>query len=282
MRRILRALGIHSEEENVTEEDIKTVVQEGHEQGLLEADEATMIGNVIELGETAARDIMTHRRSITAISADTPLRQAVDMILSEKNSRFPVYGEDIDDIRGILYLRDAVSCRESGRHDNDPIGQIPGLLREAHFTPETRSVRLLLQEMQRDKWHMTLVVDEYGQTCGLITMEDILEEIVGDIYDEYDEAEEFITPMEGGVYVLKGMTPLEDVAEKLHISCDENFDTLNGLLISLLNRIPAEGERLTVTYGGYSFQILQVNNKMIQTVRAVPEASSEADLRSGS
>lgn len=271
LRRLLRSLGIHNED-NVTEEDIMTVVKEGHEQGLLEADEVTMIDNVIELGETEARDIMTHRRSIVAISADTPLSQAVDMILKESNSRFPVYGEDIDDIRGILYLRDAVSIRENGGHDDEPIGQIPGLLREANFTPETRSVRLLLKEMQRDKRHMTLVVDEYGQTTGLITMEDILEEIVGDIYDEYDETEIFITPLEGGAYLLKGLAPLEEVAKRLSITYDENFDTLNGLLISLLDRIPAEGERPVVTYEGYSFHILQVKDKMIQTVKAVPTA----------
>lgn len=271
MRRILRTLGIHTEDENVTEEDIKTVVQEGHEQGLLEAEEAAMINNIMELGETEAKDIMTHRRHIRALAADTPLCRAVDVILSESNSRFPVYGEDIDDIVGVLYLRDAVICRENGQHNNEPIGHIPGLLRDAHFTPETRSVRLLLQEMQRDKQHLTLVVDEYGQTSGLITMEDILEEIVGDIFDEYDKAEVFITPLEGGVYLLKGMAPLQDVAETLHISYDENFDTLNGLLISLLNRIPAEGERPVVTYEGYAFHIIQVKNKMIQLVRAAPE-----------
>lgn len=277
MRRVLRALGIHTEDDNVTEEDIRTMVQEGHEQGLLEADVAAMINNIVELSETEVKDIMIHRRNITAISADTPLDRAVDVILSENNSRFPVYGKDIDDIRGILYLRDAVICREGGQHDGEEIGQIPGLLREAHFTPETRSVRVLLQEMRRDKQHMALVVDEYGQTCGLITMEDILEEIVGDILDEYDEAQVYITALEGGAYMLKGMAPLDEVAERLHISCDENYDTLNGLLISLLDRIPAEGEKLTVTYGGYLFHIIQVKNKMIQMVRAVPEAKPAKD-----
>lgn len=274
LRRLLRVLGVHTEEDNVTEEDIKTVVKEGHEQGLLEADEAAMIGNIIELDETEASDIMTHRRNVVALSADTPLQKAVDLILNEKYSRFPVYGEDIDDIRGILYLRDAVICRERGGHDDEPIGQIPDLLRTAHFTPETRSVRLLLKEMQRDKQHMTLVVDEYGQTCGIITMEDVLEEIVGDIFDEYDEAEVFINALEGGIFLLKGMAPLEDVAEKLHITCDENFETLNGWLISLLDRIPAEGERPVVTYEGYSFHILQIKNKMIQMVRAIPVTGS--------
>lgn len=135
-------------------------------------------------------------------------------------------------------------------------------------------MRLLLKEMQRDKQHMTLVVDEYGQTCGIITMEDVLEEIVGDIFDEYDEAEVFINALEGGIFLLKGMAPLEDVAEKLHITCDENFETLNGWLISLLDRIPAEGERPVVTYEGYSFHILQIKNKMIQMVRAIPITGS--------
>lgn len=270
LRRVLRALGLQTEDDNVTEEDIKTVVQEGREQGLLEADEARMINNIVGMGETEAGDIMTHRRSVSALPADLTLKQALESMLRETNSRFPVYGESLDDIKGILYLRDAVVCREQGDKDDTPIGEIPGLLRAAHFTPETRSVRLLLQEMQKDKQHMTLVVDEYGQTAGLITMEDILEEIVGDIYDEYDEAEVFITQMEGGVFLLKGMAPLEEVAEQLGITCDENYDTLNGLLISELDRIPADGERCEVTYGGYIFHILQVKDKMIQIVRAVP------------
>lgn len=278
LRRLLRTLGIHTEDDNVTEEDIRTVVQEGREQGLLESDAARMMENVLELDETEAKDIMIHRRHITAIAADTPLKEAVERILEERYSRFPVYGEDIDDIRGILHLRDAVTCREEGRYNEEPVGQIPGLLRDAHFTLETRSVRVLLQEMQRDKQHMTLVADEYGQTCGLITMEDILEEIVGDIQDEYDEDEVYITPQEGGAYLLKGMAPLSQVAERLKIGCDENFDTLNGLLVSLLDRIPSEGERPVVTYEGYSFYILQVKNKMIQTVRAVPEKRQEPVL----
>jgi putative hemolysin len=275
LRRILRALGLQTEEDTVTQEDIKTVVQEGREQGLLEADEARMIDNIVGMGETEAGDIMTHRRSMVALSADTTLGQALETMLEETNSRFPVYGNNLDDIRGILYLRDAVICREKGENKDTPIGEIPGLLREAHFTPETRSVRLLLQEMQKDKQHMTLVVDEYGQTVGLITMEDILEEIVGDIYDEYDQAEVMITPLEGGAYLLQGLTPLEDVAEQLGISYDENFDTLNGLLISELDRIPADGERFDVTYQGYVFHVLQVKNKMIQVVRAVPLPKDE-------
>lgn len=270
LRRVLRALGLQTEEDNITEEDIKTLVQEGREQGLLEADEARMINNIVGMSETEAGDIMTHRRSIVAFPADLTLKQALDAMLAENNSRFPVYGENLDDIKGILYLRDAVICREEGDKNDTPIGCIPGLLREAHFTPERRSVRLLLQEMQKDKQHMTLVVDEYGQTAGLITMEDILEEIVGDIYDEYDEAEIFITPQEGGAFLLKGLAPLEDVAEQLGIACDENYDTLNGLLVSELDRIPSDGERYDVTYGGYLFHILQVKNKMIQLVRAVP------------
>lgn len=275
LRRVLRALGLQTEEDNVTEEDIKTVVQEGREQGLLEADEARMINNIIGLGETEAGDIMTHRRSVAALPADMTLKQALERMLEETNSRFPVYGESLDDIKGILYLRDAAVCRERGGQDDVPIGEIPGLLREAHFTPETRSVRLLLQEMQKDKQHMTLVVDEYGQTAGVITMEDILEEIVGDIYDEYDEAEVFITQTEGGAFLLKGMAPLEEVSEQLGIACDEDYDTLNGFLISKLDRIPADGERCEVTCGGYIFHILQVKDKMIQVVRAVPLPEKE-------
>ena len=285
MRRILRTLGIHTEDENVTEEDIKTVVKEGHEQGLLEAEEAVMINNVIELGETEARDIMTHRRHIRALGMDTPLKKAVDIILSERNSRFPVYGEDIDDVRGVLYLRDAVICREGGQHDNEPIGQIPGLLRDAHFTPETRSVRLLLQEMQRDKQHLTLAVDEYGQTAGIVAMEDILEEIVGNIFDEYDEEETVIVSQGDGSYLMSGMASFEQVRQILDISQEEGeFETLNGFLISLIGKIPAEHEKFELEFQGWEFRVESVRDKMIHTVKVAkaPEKETPEQTEDGS
>ena len=270
---VLKGFGVDmtADDENVTEEDIMSMVNEGHEQGVLEAGETEMITNIFQLGDKEAWDIMTHRTNMVVLSADTTLREAVDFILKEgTNTRYPVYGEDIDDIVGILHLRDAMAYFEKPENKDRQLIEIPGLLREASFIPETRSIDTLFKEMQSNKIHMEIVVDEYGQTAGLLTMEDILEEIVGNIMDEYDQEEEFITPLEDGSFSMSGMTLLEDVTDALSIRFSEEdsdtYDTLNGFLISRLDRIPQEHEKPLVEFAGYRFQVTKVGNKMIESV----------------
>ena len=269
---ILR-VDISNENENVTEEEIMSMVNEGHEQGVLEAREAQMITNIFELDDKQASDIMTHRTSLVAIDGEMPLKDALDFILKEgKNSRYPVYEEDIDNIIGILHMKDAMIFAENKKRNGLPIGKIPGLLREAHFIPETKNLDMLFREMQSQKIHMEIVVDEYGQTSGIVTMEDILEEIVGNILDEYDAEEEYISALEDG-FVLNGMTPLEEVEEALGITfCEEDkdsYDTLNGFLVSRLGHIPKKDEKSEVSYGGYVFRILSLENKTIRSVKAM-------------
>ncbi|MBT9779366.1 DUF21 domain-containing protein [Clostridium sp. MCC353] len=281
----LKLVGIdpNSEDDNVTEEDIMSMVNEGHEHGVLEASEAEMITNIFEFDDKEASDIMTHRKNIVALDASMTLKDAVRFILKVgNNSRYPVFEKDIDDIIGILHMKDALIYSENHDMDNQEIGKIDGLLREAHFIPETRNINSLFKEMQSQKIHMEIVVDEYGQTAGIVTMEDILEEIVGNIMDEYDVDETFITPMEGGAFELSGMTPLEDVAEALSIEFGEEdydtYDTLNGFLISKLDRIPQENEDSEISFGGYLFKILKVENKMIHSVKAsriLPEEEAQ-------
>lgn len=278
----LKLIGIDmmSDSENVTEEDIMSMVNEGHEQGVLEAREAEMITNIFELDDKEAGDIMTHRKNLVALDGAMTLREAVDFILKEGyNSRYPVYEEDIDDITGILHMKDALIAAENLQNLAVPIKDIAGLLREAHFIPETRNIDSLFKEMQSQKIHMVIVVDEYGQTAGIVTMEDILEEIVGNIMDEYDVDEEFIAQSEDGSYIISGMAPLEDVAKALDIEFDEEdydaYDTINGFLISRLDRIPQEDEQTEVEYREYRFKILQVENKMIHTIRVQKTALQE-------
>ncbi len=280
---VLKAFGadLSQKEENVTEEDIMSMVNEGHEQGVLEAGETEMITNIFELGDKEACDIMTHRTNMTALEGTMPLKDAVHFILNEGvNTRYPVYGEDIDDIIGILHFRDAMACAAHGDKKDWLIKDIPGLLREATFIPETKGIDVLFKEMQSRKIHMVIVVDEYGQTAGLLTIEDILEEIVGNILDEYDEEEEFITPVGDGTYVMNGLTPLDDVMDTLDIEfADEDYDTydtLNGFLLSRLERIPQEHEKPEVEFSGYCFKVMQAGNKMIESVLVSP-ASSEKD-----
>ena len=283
----LKLIGIDmmSDNENVTEEDIMSMVNEGHEQGVLEAREAEMITNIFELDDKDAGDIMTHRKNLVALDGSMTLKEAVNFILKEGyNSRYPVYEKDIDDITGILHMKDALIAAENGGNASVPICEIEGLLREAHFIPETRNIDSLFKEMQSQKIHMVIVVDEYGQTAGIVTMEDILEEIVGSIMDEYDVDEEFIAESEDGSYIVSGMTPLDEVAKTLDIEFEEDdydsYDTINGFLISRLDRIPQEGEQTEVEYEGYGFKILQVENKMIHTIR-VQRLAPPPDTPSG-
>ena len=285
---VLRPMGIdpNSDDDNVTEEDIMLMVNEGHEQGVLEAGEAEMITNIFELNDKEAGDIMTHRTNLVALDASMTLNDAVTYILTESiNSRFPVYEKDIDDIVGILHMRDALVYAEKEEHRKKAIKDLDGLLREPHFIPETRHIDTLFKEMQSQKIHMEIVVDEYGQTAGIVTMEDILEEIVGNILDEYDEDEDFISKRDDGSFIFDGLTPLDDVAEALEIEFEEedydNYDTLNGFLISKLDRIPKEGEQPEVKYGGYDFKVLSVENKMIHAVMALPCETEDADGEAG-
>lgn len=268
----LAGIDMHANEDNVTEEDIMSMVNEGHEQGVLEASEAEMITNIFELDDKEAGDIMTHRKNVEALDGTSTLREAVCFILTEgKNSRYPVYQEDMNDIIGILHMKDAAIFADKHEFDDQPIGHIPGLLREAHFIPETRNIKTLFKEMQSQKIHMEIVVDEYGQTAGIVTMEDILEEIVGNILDEYDVDEEYVVQSGDEDYIMDGLTLLDDVAETLSIKFeDEDYDTINGFLISKLDRIPQEDEDSEVEYGGYKFKIISVENKMIRSIRVSP------------
>ncbi len=290
---ILRLMGVDldADSENVTEEDIMSMVNEGHEQGVLEASEAEMITNIFELNDKEAGDIMTHRTGLVAIDGDSSLAEAIQFILQEGiNSRYPVYEGDIDNIVGILHMKDALILAQDETQKDRPVSRIPGLLREANFVPETKNVDALFKEMQSRKLQMSIVVDEYGQTAGIVTMEDILEEIVGNLQDEYDEEEEQIVTAEEG-FILDGLTRLEEVEEALEIEFAEedhdNFDTLNGFLVSKLGRIPQEGQNLEVEYEGYEFKVLSLDNRVIGSVRALkkpmaegsedePEASQEA------
>lgn len=281
---LLRAAGMDpsSQEEGVTEEDIMSMVNEGHEQGVLEASEAEMITNIFELGDKRAEDVMTHRKNVVLLDGSMTLKEAVRFILEEGNhSRFPVYGDNTDDILGVVHLRDVMVWAEKKACENIPIREIPDLMMEAKFIPESRSVDSLFREMQSQKIHMAIVVDEYGQLSGIVTMEDILEEIVGNIQDEYDREEELIRPLGNGAFLISGMASLEDVSEALGIQFteeeEEDYDTLSGLLISLLDRIPGEDERPVIPCGGYDFQVERVEHKRIASVRAVPAHKEQSD-----
>lgn len=266
---LLRIFGLRNMEEqaDVTEEEIISMVNEGHEHGVLEAGEVEMITNIFEFGDKKANDIMTHRNNIMALDSATPFKDALGYMLKESNSRYPVFEENLDHVIGVLYLKDAMRIHTSNESLNQPIGIVKGLLREAVFVPETKNIDDLFRSMQSQKNQMVIVMDEYGQTSGLVTMEDILEEIVGNIMDEYDPEENHIQKKGDNEYMIEGMMRLEDLEERFGISFGETeFDTLNGYLISKLDRIPDEDENSEVEIEGYTFKIIKVEKNVIQSV----------------
>lgn len=266
---LLMLFGIKSKTDSVdvTEDEILSMVNEGHEQGVLLESEAKMITNIFEFCDKEAHDIMTNRQNISALPSDVKLKEAIHIMLEGNYSRYPVYEDNLDHIVGLIHLKDAMRRHNIGDAENELIIKIEDLIREVSFVPETKNIDALFKEMQSSKTQMVIVVDEYGQTSGLVAMEDILEEIVGNIEDEYDEEEDFIEQKGQDEYVIEGMTPLRDLEEMLQIEFnEEEFDTLNGFLISKMDKIPDENEDFDIDVGDYNFKILTVNERMIQEV----------------
>lgn len=267
-----------SDTDDVTEEEIISMVNEGHEQGVLLASEAEMIHNIFEFGDKEAKDIMTHRKNIVALDGNKTFRQTLEFIKENNYSRFPVYIDDIDNIIGVLHIKEALDLSMDSSMYEKAIKDIDGMILDVDFIPETRNINNLFATMQADKSHMVIVVDEYGQTSGIVAMEDILEEIVGNIEDEHDEEEQTIEKRLDGSYYMSGMASFTEVMEELGIEREDEedeFETLNGFLISLIGKIPSDNEVFSTTAYGYLFEILSVENKMIQSVHVIkmPEES---------
>ena len=275
---LLKLIGIDYKEDydNVTEEEIISIVNEGQEQGVLEEQEAEMISNIMEMDEKDAASIMTHRKNVVAINSDWTLTETVEFITNEINSRFPVYEEELDNVIGILHIRDVFTKYHKLENSDMKLKDIPDIMREPVFIPETRNIDSLFDEMQRDKNHMCIVIDEYGQMAGIVTLEDILEEIVGNIMDEYDEEDNNIIIESDDTYLIKGMTPLDDIEDVVGIKFEEeDYDTLNGYLISKLEHIPEEDEKIELDTDKGRFQVLSVEGNMIAEVRFVVRKEEE-------
>lgn len=263
--------------EDLTEQEIMSMVNEGHENGVLQESEAEMINNIFTLDQKEAKDIMTHRKQIMALDGTCSLQEVLEEIRDMGYSRYPVYLDDVDNIIGIIHIKDILNQMLDQTNMEQQLTKINDLIRPASFIPETRNIDVLFKNMQSQKIHMVIVVDEYGQTSGLVTMEDILEEIVGNIFDEHDAEEEQIVEEADGSYVIDGMTDFDDVCELLEIHGEEleDFDTLSGFLISRINKIPVNGEHYQVSAYGYRFDVLLVEHRVIRTVRVTKEPLKE-------
>lgn len=229
---------------------------------------ASLIRNIFRYMDKDAKDIMTHRKNIVAIDEEEKLEDALRFMLDEKFSRYPIVREDIDEIVGFIHLRDATECYLNEAMRQRPVKELTEYIMPVVFIPETKSIDTLIKEMQAEKNHIVVVLDEYGQTSGIVTMEDILEEIVGNILDEHDEDEETITALADGSFLMDGMTPLEDVEDYIPVKFEkEDYETLNGFLIDQLDRIPGEDETCVAEYEGYRYTVLSVDNNTIERVK---------------
>jgi putative hemolysin len=248
----------------VTEAELKSMVDAGHEGGVLEGDERQMIYSIFELGDTLVREIMLPRIYINALEVSTPLSEAVEALIKFGHSRLPVYEESVDNILGLLYAKDLLKVWQKG----EPVDSLKRLLRPATFVPEAKKVDELLEEMLAGHVHMAMVVDEYGGIAGLVTLEDIFEEIVGEIQDEYDQSEEAPYVRVGeGEYVFLGRVDLRDFNEVMGSQLPtEETETLGGFIYEQVGRVPASGEQLEV--GDICLTIEQVSGRRIRKVRA--------------
>jgi CBS domain containing-hemolysin-like protein len=248
----------------VTEEEIKTMVDAGQEEGLIEKGEKAMILSVLDFGDTLAREVMVPRIDIVAIDADTPFDEALGEVIKAGHSRIPVYRGSIDDVVGVLYAKDMLRALADARRT--PISQ---MIRPVTFTPEAKRVSELLQDLQKSRVHLCIVVDEFGGTAGLVTIEDILEEIVGDIQDEYDAEEPDVVPLpDGAGYVLDAGLHLDDVNELLgsKLASDTN-DTLGGFIYDNLGKIPDPGDM--VRLDSVTMEVMSVKDRRIIKVKVV-------------
>ena len=254
--------------EDVTEEDVISMVGEAQEQGNILASEAEMIQNIFEFDEKDAKDIMINRTSIIAIDGESTFHDTLLSFNENKVSRMPVYHEDLDDILGIVHMKEVLKYSDRPEFYEKKLTELPELMRSAEFVPETHGINTLFTQMQLKKSHMVIVVDEYGQTSGIVTMEDILEEIVGNIQDEHDEEEQSVRKVRPDTFLMQGQTSLSEVSETLSEDfSSEEFETLNGFLTDQIGRVPDDHEHFSVETRGFRFDVLDVKNRIIQDVR---------------
>ncbi len=262
----------------VTEDELKTWVEEGQPEGSLEQGERRMIYSIFQFGETLAREIMIPRIDVLALEVNTPLEEAIEALNKSGHSRVPVYEESVDNIIGLLYAKDLLRVRKEGQS----LSSTRDLLRPAYFVPEAKKVDELLREMQSRSIHMAVVVDEYGGIAGLVTLEDIVEEIVGEIRDEYDQSEELLYEQVGpSEYIFQGRIDLDDFNEVMGTNLTKDVaDTLGGFIYGQIGRVPVGGEQIEVD--NVLLKVEQVSGRRIRSVRAlccvnVPEAEEKED-----
>lgn len=269
-------VNIKAEYKNVTEEDVISLVNNGQEKGVFLQKEAEMIQNIFEFDDKDAKDIMVHRNDICALDGETFLKDAVKIFNENSFSRIPVYLEDLDNIIGILHMREVLLFGSDEKYLDQKIRDIDGILQECEFVPETHGINTIFSMMQNKKLHMVIVIDEYGQTSGLISMEDILEEIVGNIEDEHDDEKDSINKLSSEIYTMSGKTTLSEVSERFGIDFGEtDIETISGYLIMKHDAIPKDHSAFNVEIGDYIFHVKDVEGGVIKSISVKKKPEKE-------
>jgi putative hemolysin len=245
----------------VSESDIRSMAEVGHEEGSIEPEERELIHSIFEFGDTIVREVMVPRPDVVAIEDDKTLRDVQAIVLTHGYSRIPVFHEDLDDVIGFVFAKDVLKALHQGKVDM-PLRDI---VRDAHVVPESKKAADLLREMQRERFHIALVTDEYGSVTGIVSLEDLLEELVGEITDEYDREEPPMAEVAEGVYRVSGKTSIDDVNELLDADLpDEEWDTVAGLVLDLFGKIPDPGEE--TEFQALRFRADEVNGRRVVKV----------------
>jgi magnesium and cobalt exporter, CNNM family len=271
---ISRMMGVDIQHENlmITEEEIKSYINVGEAEGVIEEEEREMIHSIIEFGDTTAKEVMTPRTSIFMLDAESTIDEVWDEIIDSGYSRIPVYGEDLDEILGILYAKDLMILAKKGTTDIP----IKNILREAYFVPDTKSIVEILDEFRSKQVHMAIVLDEYGGTVGLATIEDLIEEIIGEIKDEYDlHEEDEIEKIDESKYIVDARINIEDLNKELELDIpeSEDYESLGGYVLDILGRV-AEVEDI-VHSEGLKMKVLEVDK--MRVVKILIEISEEEE-----
>lgn len=277
---VLKLLGMKTEdqEEAVTEEEIKALLKMGNESGTFDDDEREMIDSVFKFDDRTAREIMVPRREVFAIDIEEPFEEVIDEILESRHNRIPVYEESIDNIIGVLHIKDVMIELRKNRTDKNRLDQtdVREMLHKPFFVPETKNTDELFRTMQDTRHHMAVLVDEYGGFSGIVTIEDLVEEIMGEINEEYDEVMPEIEAVSEDEYLLDGGILIDDLNDELGLRLEtENYDTLSGYLIEKLGHIPGSEDRDEIREDGLVFKVEEVRDNRIVRVRFTRPASEQ-------
>ncbi len=271
---IVRIFGVdpNGDERHITEEEIRMMVDVGEEKGAIDESEKEMINNIFEFDNKVVSDIMTHRTDIVGVPITASLKEIIALIKREKFTRYPVYEDNIDNITGILNIKDLIQLLEDENQDFD----LKKIMRQPYFVPASKKTDELFKELQSRKTHMAVAIDEYGGTAGIITIEDLVEEIVGNIFDEYDEVEKEFEKLDENTFIINGLANLERVKDLLEVDLPtEDYDTLGGFLTGQLGRIPQEDEKPVVEFNGVVFKVEEISEKRITKVKACKDQPQE-------